>query len=68
MRGQLKFRFIFLALLDTLLGGIRPVLNIITIVVLLYVPVGKIRHCFFFFYSRILFGMFFGRRKVLGHK
>jgi len=60
--------FIFLALLDTLLGGIRPVLNIITIIVLLYVPAGKIRHCFFFFYSRILFGMFFGRRKVLGHK
>lgn len=60
--------FILLALLDTLLGGLWPVLNIITIVVLLYVPVGKIRHCFFFFYSRILFGMFFGRRKVLGHK
>ena len=60
--------FILLALLEMLLGGIWPVLNIITIVVLLYVPAGKIRHCFFFFYSRILFGMFFGRRKVLGHK
>jgi len=60
--------FILLALLDTLIGDIRPVLNTITIGVLLYVPVGKIRHCFFFFYSRILFGKFFGRRKVLGHK
>lgn len=31
----------------------------------LYIPMGKIRHCFFFFYSRILFGIFFGRRGVL---
>lgn len=31
----------------------------------LYIPLGKIRHCFFFFYSRILFGIFFGRRGVL---
>ena len=32
---------------------------------LLYIPFGKIRHCFFFFYTRILFGRFFGRRGVL---
>jgi hypothetical protein len=31
----------------------------------IYVPAGKIRHCFFFFYSRIVFGLFFGRRGVL---
>jgi len=35
------------------------------ITLLLYIPVGKIRHCFFFFYSRILFGKFFGRRGTL---
>jgi hypothetical protein len=31
----------------------------------IYIPAGKIRHCVFFFYSRILFGLFFGRRGVL---
>ncbi len=36
-----------------------------SIVMFLYVPVGKIRHCFFFFYSRVLLGIFFGRRSAL---
>jgi len=31
---------------------------------LLVIPLGKIRHCVFFFYTRTLFGMFFGRRGV----
>jgi len=35
------------------------------ILTFLYVPLGKIRHCFFFFYSRVLFGSYFGRRGVL---
>lgn len=35
------------------------------IVMLLYIPVGKIRHCFFFFYAKMLFGNFYGRRGVL---
>ncbi len=34
------------------------------VLLLLYIPVSKIRHCFFFFYTRILFGVFFGRRGV----
>jgi len=34
------------------------------IILFMYIPIGKIRHCFFFFYSRILFGSFFGRRGV----
>ncbi len=33
-------------------------------VLLLYIPAGKIRHCCFFFYTRTLFGLFFGRRGV----
>ncbi len=37
------------------------------ILLLLYVPVGKIRHCFFFFVSRVTFGRYFGRRGVLPH-
>lgn len=32
---------------------------------LLYIPVGKIRHCAFFAATRIQFGAFFGRRGVL---
>lgn len=34
------------------------------ILIFIYIPLGKIRHCFFFFYSRILFGSFFGRRGI----
>lgn len=34
------------------------------LLLLIYAPIGKIRHCFFFFYTRILFGVFFGRRGV----
>lgn len=35
-----------------------------SLVLILYSPVGKIRHCFFFFYSRFIFGSVFGRRGV----
>lgn len=34
------------------------------IALLVYVPLGKIRHCFFFFSTRAAFGAFFGRRGV----
>jgi nitrate reductase gamma subunit len=40
---------------------------IIAIVTFIYIPFGKLRHCVFFFYSRIIFGTFFGRRGVLPH-
>jgi hypothetical protein len=40
---------------------------VIATVLLVYMPVGKIRHCFLFFVSRITFGRFFGRRRVLPH-
>jgi nitrate reductase gamma subunit len=39
----------------------------IAMIVFVYIPFGKLRHCAFFFYSRILFGTFFGRRGVLPH-
>ena len=55
---------ILLALFQTFAAAILPILFIWTIIVLLYIPIGKIRHCFFFFYSRILFGSYFGRRGV----
>jgi hypothetical protein len=57
-----------LAFLETIFSGFLPVLYIYTIAVLLYIPLGKIKHCFFFFYCRILFGLFLGRRGVLGQK
>lgn len=34
-------------------------------VLLAYAPLGKIRHCVYFFYSRTFFGLLFGRRGVL---
>lgn len=33
---------------------------------LVAIPLTKIRHCFYFFFSRYFFGLFFGRRGVLG--
>ncbi len=60
--------FILFALIDTLLPEIRSILYVQSIILLIYIPVGKIRHCFFFFYSRILFGYFFGRRGVFPQK
>lgn len=56
--------FLLLAFLDSLTVNLRLVLYIEAIVMLLYIPLGKIRHCFFFFYSRLLFGHFFGRRGI----
>jgi hypothetical protein len=40
---------------------------IITAVTLIYMPLGKIRHCLYFFFSRIFYGKFFGRRAVFPH-
>ncbi len=33
---------------------------------LVAIPLTKIRHCFYFFFSRYFFGLFYGRRGVLG--
>ncbi len=60
--------FLILAFVHTLNPGVRPVLLLVSIIMFLYIPLGKIRHCFFFFYSRILFGIFFGRRGVFPRK
>lgn len=40
---------------------------ILSAVTLAYVPLGKIRHCLYFFFSRVFFGKFFGRRAVYPH-
>jgi hypothetical protein len=39
----------------------------VAIITFIYIPFGKIRHCVFFFYSRVLFGDFFGKRGVFPH-
>lgn len=57
--------FVFSGLLSSWFPGATPVFLILAILTFFYMPVGKIRHCFFFFYSRILFGSYFGRRGVL---
>ncbi len=60
--------FIVLSLADSFEPSFKPYLFVSAILIFLYIPLGKIRHCFFFFYSRILFGIFYGRRGVLPPK
>ena len=60
--------FLMLVLADVFLRELRSILFLVTIVLFLCIPLGKIRHCFFFFYSRVLFGLFYGRRNVLPQK
>lgn len=40
---------------------------IVSAITFIYIPLGKIRHCLYFFFSRIFFGKFFGRRAVFPH-
>ncbi len=56
--------FIGAALGSMLFPGLKGPLYAVAILLFLYIPLGKIRHCIFFFYSRILFGYFFGRRGI----
>ena len=60
--------FLALALLNTFYPVLTPYFYTISIILFLYIPVGKIRHCVFFFYARILLGLFYGRRGVLPPK
>jgi hypothetical protein len=60
--------FLALALLNTFFPELKTYFYAMSIVLFLYIPAGKIRHCVFFFYTRILFGLFYGRRGVLPRK
>jgi signal transduction histidine kinase len=60
--------FIAAALAVTFVAGWQTILFWAAIALSLYIPLGKIRHCLFFFYTRILFGAFFGRRGVLPNR
>lgn len=57
--------FLATTIVTTFLAEWLPVLYVVTIMLLVYIPVGKIRHCVFFFYTRVLFGRLFGSRGVL---
>ncbi|HOI45499.1 MAG TPA: hypothetical protein PLX50_07800 [Candidatus Aminicenantes bacterium] len=60
--------FVLAGFLSASFAAAAPPFLILSIATFLYMPLGKIRHCFFFFYSRILFGAYFGRRGVLPGK
>lgn len=59
--------FLLSALISTFSEAMQVVFLAIAIITFFYIPFGKLRHCAFFFYSRIIFGEFFGRRGVLPH-
>lgn len=54
-----------LALLRTWFAALEPPLLVASVLLFIYIPLGKIRHCFFFFYTRLVYGLHFGRRGAL---
>lgn len=50
-----------------LIPGLLPVFYLASIVMLVYAPFSKIRHCIYFAYSRLFYGKFIGTRAVLPH-
>jgi hypothetical protein len=58
--------FITLAFIVLLLPAWLPLFYIVTGVMGAYIPISKIRHCVYFFYSKFFFGSGFGRRGVIG--
>jgi hypothetical protein len=57
--------FLILALVRTWVPGVEAVLMAVAILLFVYIPLGKIRHCFFFFYTRLVYGLHLGRRGAL---
>ncbi len=58
--------FIALAFAVLLWPSVLPVFYLVTGIMGVYIPLSKIRHCVYFFYSKFFFGMGFGRRGVIG--
>jgi hypothetical protein len=56
--------FQFLTAFTILLPQFQPYLFVFSAILFLYIPVGKLRHCIFFFTSRIYLGKFYGKRGV----
>jgi hypothetical protein len=57
--------FLVLAFLHTFFSNLLPLFFLFAVFLFLYIPVGKIRHCVFFFVVRILFGHFYGFRGIV---
>jgi hypothetical protein len=57
----------FLALASAALAWAAwmPAMYLVAGVMLAYIPLGKIRHCLYFFFARMFFGQFVGRRAVI---
>lgn len=58
--------FCTLAFLALLVPSTLPAFYIVTGIMLIYIPISKIRHCVYFFYSKFFFGRSFGHRGVIG--
>jgi len=58
--------FIALAFAALLWSPALPAFYVVTGLLAIYVPLSKIRHCVYFFYSKSFFGMGYGHRGVLG--
>jgi len=61
--------FVAAALAAAIAPAATPLFLAVSIPFFLYLPLGKVRHCVFFFVSRTFFGAFYGRRNVFppGH-
>ena len=60
--------FLVLTFVHTLYMDLLPIFLLYALFLFLYIPVGKIRHCAFFFVARILFGYFYGSRGIVPPK
>lgn len=58
--------FAALASVALLWSAALPVFYVVTGLMAAYIPISKIRHCVYFFYSKFFFGFGFGRRGVIG--
>jgi len=47
-------------------SSVLPAFYVIAGIMMAYIPISKIRHCVYFFYSKFFFGFNFGRRGVIG--
>ena len=59
---------IFLAAMTIALGATAfvPAMWVIAAAMLVYAPLGKIRHCIYFYFGRLFFGIHIGRRGIVG--
>jgi hypothetical protein len=58
--------FIALACATLLWPSVLPAFYVATGILGAYIPISKIRHCVYFFYSKFFFGASFGHRGVIG--